>query len=202
MRIDPRYVLAPAFAVGLAGFGIIAACGSDMPSGPQGGPVEGAADTHCGSTSQPTDPASCNERPADAMPADAALWDAAPESDYGATMFNQEGDDDDCKYHVKWTASPIYENYDITFHLTLTRKSDNMPATGAEPYIEALLSDTHGAPPTDQHATETDPGEYDIGPMQFDAPGNWTVRFHMYGNCLDLVDTSPHGHAAFFVKVP
>jgi hypothetical protein len=185
----------------------LASCGNDMPSGPQGGPVNGAADTHCiaadgGVIAQQTSQTACQERPADAAPADANPVDAAPQSDYGPTLFNQSGDDDDCKYHVEWTSSPIYENYDVTFHIVVTTKWGNQPATGAKPYAEILLSDTHGAPPTDQHGTETSPGHYDVGPVQFDAPGNWTVRFHVYSDCLDLVDTSPHGHAAFFVKVP
>ena len=43
-----------------------------------------------------------------AEPADAAAPEpdgGAPTSDYGETLFNAEGDDDDCKYHVKWTAT-------------------------------------------------------------------------------------------------
>ena len=40
------------------------------------------------------------------------------------------------------------------------------------------------------------------GPIQFDMPGRWLIRFHVYHTCLDLVNTSPHGHAAFFLNVP
>ena len=50
-------------------------------------------------------------------------------------------------------------------------------------------------------ATETSPGTYTYGPIRFDASGKWTVRFHLYEDCVDG-DTSPHGHAAFFVTVP
>ena len=193
----------------LAGVVALAAgCGNDMPSGPQGGPVSGAADMHCiaddgGQIAQETDQSMCNARPPDAMPADANLGpDAAEESDYGPTQYNQEGDDDDCKYHMKWTATPIYENYDVTFTLTVTQLVDGSPLTGADPLAEVYLNDTHPAPVTNQTATETSPGVYDIGPIQFDAPGQWTVRFHVYENCLDLLEVSPHGHDAFYVDVP
>ena len=40
------------------------------------------------------------------------------------------------------------------------------------------------------------------GPVQFDAPGQWTVRFHLHDNCSDEPADSPHGHAAFFIGVP
>ena len=49
---------------------------------------------------------------------------------------------------------------------------------------------------------ETSPGTYKIGPIVFDRPGGWVVRFHFFGSCDDYLDTSPHGHAAFFVTVP
>ena len=49
--------------------------------------------------------------------------------------------------------------------------------------------------------TETSPGNYTIGPVKFDAAGNWNVRFHFHDECTDS-EESPHGHVAFFVKVP
>ena len=198
---------------------IIVACSSDMPSGPAGGPVIGAVDMHCivngVMQTQVTNQADCMYRPPpdaavdahvalpDAAPnAPDAAPDAAPESDYGATMYNQEGYDDDCKYKVSWTSTPIYENYDITFTMTATTTVSPAPVTGAAPLIEAFLSDTHPAPATNQVPKETSPGVYTIGPIQFDAPGMWTVRFHLHENCFDLIDDSPHGHAAFYVSVP
>jgi hypothetical protein len=189
----------------LFSFVLITACGNDMPSGPAGGPVAGAEDMHCiatdgGMITQPTSQASCNAVP-DAGPPGTPDADQTT-SDYGATMYNQAGNDDDCKYHVSWTSTPIYENYDVHFTITVTTTVDGLPAQNAGPQAEVFLSDTHGAPPTDQVSSETSPGVYDIGPVRFDLPGKWTVRFHMYGTCKDLVETSPHGHAAFYVNVP
>jgi len=197
MRTDYLRALIIPFALA-GGYVLVQGCGNDGPTGPEGMPVSGAADMHCNGMSQETDQASCQARPPDAAP---NAPDAAEESDYGETLFNQTGDDDDCKYHYSWKSTPIYKNFDIHFTLTLTNLKDGTPATGAAPEIEAFLSETHGAPPTDPHSKETGPGVYDIGPIQFDQPGKWTVRFHVFGSCLDLVETSPHGHAAFFVNV-
>jgi len=193
------------FFLPLAGaVALTAGCGNGTPSGPAGGPVAGAADMHCiasdgGQIAQPTDLSMCNDRPPDAAP---GTPDAAPADEYGPTQYNQEGDDDDCKYHMKWSSTPIYENYDVTFHLTVTKLVDGTPLTGAEPLLEVYLNDVHPAPVTNQQPTETSPGEYDIGPIQFDQPGRWTVRFHVYQTCFDLLDVSPHGHDAFYVDVP
>jgi hypothetical protein len=64
-----------------------------------------------------------------------------------------------------------------------------------------FLTDTHPAQPPGE-ATEAAGGKYTVGPIKFDAPGNWTVRFHFYEECSDVPEDSPHGHAAFFVHVP
>jgi hypothetical protein len=124
----------------------------------------------------------------------------APE--YGATMYGSEGDDDDCKYHVHWSSTPIAENRDITFTVSATKKTDNSPLTGASPLAEVYLNSMHPAPNTNQTAVEGPAGTYKVGPIRFDAPGRWTVRFHFFENCVDLLPTSPHGHAAFYVDVP
>jgi hypothetical protein len=204
MRLDHlRILLVPATLAGAYLFTY--GCGSDQPTGPQGGPVSGAADMHCtaadgGVISQPTSQASCQARP-DAGPP--GTPDADPTaSDFGDPMYGVEGDDDDCKYHMKWSSTPVYRNWDIHFTLTLTNKVDGTPATGADPYIEATLNSTFSAPPTDVKTTETGAGVYDIGPMQFDMPGMWLIRFHVYHTCLDLVEESPHGHGAFYLNVP
>jgi hypothetical protein len=174
-----------------------------------GGPVTGDADMHCvGMPAQPTSQNDCHlTAPADAGPAPA---DAG--SDYGLTMFDSEGDDDDCKYHVKWTATAISEGTNVTFTVVATNKTDGSPLTGTTPttgvgvganvYAEVYLDDTHPAPNTVQSSDETVPGTYAVGPIQFDAPGKWTVRFHFFEDCSDIADDSPHGHAAFYVDVP
>lgn len=165
--------------------------------GPAGGPVTGALDTHCnadgGVRKQPVDPAVCKYRPDGGMAT----------GDYGDTLWNAEGNDDDCKYHVVWSAAtPIYRNTDVTLALTLTTLADGKAATGAEPYIEPFLSDMHAGPGTNQKATEDSPGHYKIGPIRFDEAGKWTIRFHVHGDCYDYAEESPHGHIAFFVNVP
>jgi hypothetical protein len=129
---------------------------------------------------------------------------------YGTTMYGTEGDDDDCKYHVSYTASPICENKGTYFVVTANYLTGaGGPLTGASTFAEVCLSDTHpgpgidGRPPTgQQQVVEGPPGTYTIGPVQFDAPGDWTVRFHFNEFCCDVADDSPHGHAAFHVTVP
>jgi hypothetical protein len=175
---------------------VVAACSSG-PSGPVGGPVAGAADTHCaladgGTRTQPTSQASCVLTPG----GDAGVIN------YGATMFNSEADDDDCKYHLKWSATAIQENSNVTFTAVATNKGIGTPATGANLDLEIFLNPTHPAPNTPVKTTESPPGTYQVGPVQFDAKGEWTVRFHLFETCADTAPDSPHGHVAFFVDVP
>lgn len=200
-------------------------------AGPGGGAVSGPADTHCTVPTKrvvTVDPASC-KAPADAgadaapmtdaMAMDSTATDVMPMDDatsmdgmsmdmdgmsmgeFGATMYGAEGDDDDCKYHVKWSVTPTHVREDETFTLTLTTLADGKPATGAQPDVEVFLDETHPAPGAPPKANETAPGVYSIGPIQFDASGKWTIRFHFYATCDDS-ESSPHGHAAFYVQVP
>lgn len=192
-----------------AGVALVGSCGSGT-SGPVGGDIPGAQDMHCvapdGSIiTQSTSQTDCQFRP----PPDAALPpdapgttgpDAAP--DFGATMYNASGDDDDCKYHVSWTSTPIQEHTNVFFTVKAEVHNSTTPVTGANIFAEVYLSDTHEAPPTNQTAVEMPPGTYKVGPIQFDEPGMWTVRFHLFENCLDYADDSPHGHAAFYLDVP
>jgi hypothetical protein len=179
-------------AAALAFFGCSS---SNSITGPVGGPVAGPQDTHCdlpdgGIMAQVVDLSTCH------LNADAG----AP--DYGATMYNAEANDDDCKYHVSFTATPIQENLGVTFTVTATYLSNGMPATGANTLTETYLNDTHPAPNSGTQTTEQPGGIYQIGPVVFDAPGQWTVRFHLHEECQDATDDSPHGHAAFFIAVP
>jgi hypothetical protein len=216
-----RFVLA---AIPLAA--LVAACSSTTPSpiasdgggsssgdgGPAGGPVSGAADTHCsadGGVTQAVSAASCaadDAGAADAGPDDAGAFTYPP------TMFNAEGDDDDCKYHVKWTATPIRQGTDVTFTVTVTTKDGTpgpmrpLPGEGQNGLYpiraEVYLNDTHPAPNSTQTSQETTPGTYTVGPIRFDASGQWTVRFHFHEQCADTKEDSPHGHAAFLVQLP
>jgi hypothetical protein len=127
--------------------------------------------------------------------------------DYGPTMYGSAADDDDCKYYISWVSTPIKENTDTYFTVTAIRLADGKPATCAGLRPDISLSLTHGAPAPRDPAAEIAPGVYQVGPIRFDAPGNtpghyWTVRFHLYEECNDSREDSPHGHAAFYVSVP
>jgi hypothetical protein len=178
-------------------------CGSDN-NGPTGGPVTGALDTHCKDVDGGVIATVVGECMMGTEPVDAAAPEpdgGAPTSDYGDTLFNGEGDDDDCKYHVKWTATAIRAKSNVTFDVTLTKLADMTPATGAGVRAEIFLTETHPAAPPPA-ATESAGGTYAVGPINFDTAGDWTVRFHFYESCNDAPEDSPHGHAAFFVHVP
>jgi hypothetical protein len=151
--------------------------------------------------------------------------------DYGATMFGPgagdgapqtvEGDDDDCKYHVSWTSGPICRSATIgvKFIVTVTYLQSGLPVTNL-PSTEGILPEafipttldaacdimsTHLSPTSfgDAHLFETSPtsGVYQ-GQIIFDESGEWTLRFHIHEECSDLLDDSPHGHAAFHITVP
>ena len=132
----------------------------------------------------------------------------APTNGYGLTMYGSAGNDDDCKYYLSWIATPIQEKADTFFTVTALRLQDMQPATCAgisadlslDPIDDAAFS-THGVPAPPNPAPEIMPGVYQVGPIRFDKAGTWTVRFHLFEECTDTPD-SPHGHAAFFVKVP
>jgi hypothetical protein len=191
-------------------------------SGP-GAPASGPADEHCkGVTPQEVDGSACGVSSGyDGGPTP----DAGPPGpcgengpDYAATMYGQEGDDDDCKYHVTYTYTPICENDGTYFIVTahyLTR--DGAPLEHACTYAELCYEkgengtgspppnvDERPAPGTDgqQLVVEGPPGTYTIGPVIFDEAGEWTVRFHFNEICCDVLPDSPHGHAAFHINVP
>ena len=120
-----------------------------------GGAVVGPIDTHCGTTAQATSPASC--QPGDAGVGDAAS-DAAsdgpqkheepgphPPEDAGV-LFNQSGSDEECKYDFTWTSTPVAQNENVTFSLTVKSRADKQPALGADPQPEVFLDSTHPAP--------------------------------------------------------
>jgi hypothetical protein len=210
MRALPRVLSAALLlALPLALFAC-SSSSSSTPTGATGGAVAGAADTHCTTptpTAQATNASSCQPPPTgDAGPsevgADAGMDDAMDMPEFGATEYGTEGDDDDCKYHVKWTSTAVRQGQDVTFTVTITNKTDGKATTGAAPDAEVFLSSTHPAPNSGQKASEPTPGTYAVGPIRFDASGRWTVRFHLFETCSDRLEDSPHGHAAFYVDVP
>ncbi|HKE14241.1 MAG TPA: hypothetical protein VKB80_05240 [Kofleriaceae bacterium] len=184
----------------------LAACGGDDDDGgsatcePAGGAVAGDPDTHC-TAAQPTDEAACHPDVPDAGAGEPDAGEDDEGNEFGPTQFGSEGDEDECKYHVSWTSTKICQNADVTFTVTAVTTVDQTGVTGAQPYIEAFLDETHPAPNTDSNFTDNGDGTYTIGPVQFDAPGRWNVRFHFFGDCADG-EESPHGHVAFFVDVP
>ncbi len=189
---------------------IVACTTSSNPgaTGATGGPITGTADTHCTGMPAVTVKASACTASDAGTPADAATGDAAGDAgagdtgdEYGVTMYNAEGDDDQCKYHLKWTATGIAKGSDATFALVVTNKADNTPLKMSPIRVEAFLNTTHPAPNSDQKAPESPTGTYAVGPIKFDASGQWTVRFHFHEECVDGAE-SPHGHGAFFVQVP
>jgi hypothetical protein len=121
-------------------------------------------------------------------------------------VFNgREADDDGCKYRASFQNSCAVVNRPVTLTLSLTRKIDNEPATGAapaNPEIYLASDETHISPSNDITAEEISPGTYEIGPVIFDRPGRWVVRFHYFETCSDVPEDSPHGHVAFNFDVP
>jgi len=136
------------------------------------------------------------------------------DNDYGATMYNNWGSDDDCKYDVEWQSTPICQNVPVYFTVIVTNRSDNTPLLGvqtggsfvpANPRPDVVLDCNHPIPnnpaPRDPSPSVA-PGTYVVGPIVFDQPGKWVFRFHFNEECLDIADDSPHGHAAFYINVP
>jgi hypothetical protein len=130
---------------------------------------------------------------------------------YGATMYGNSGSDDDCKYDVKWTSTPICRGMPVYFTVTATTRADGpsgpagSPLKGANARPDVVLNCSHPIPnspaPADP-SPEIMPGVYQVGPIVFDMPGKWVFRFHFFETCMDFSPESPHGHAAFYINVP
>jgi hypothetical protein len=220
MKIRHLYLLAA-----VSGLLITASCGSDsspsVDTSAVGGPVAGPVDDHCGGKTVAVDPAACNtpeeEGEGGASGDEAGSGEggsdcnATHDAEYGDTLPNSEGDDDDCKYHASWTSTPIRLNEDVT--VTVTTKNlttmaglealddGALPLTRVEVYQPCDPTRRGPAQNSKAQFSETEPGVYTAGPLRFDQPGRWVVRFHFYEQCLDG-EGSPHGHIAFFVDVP
>lgn len=196
-----RRLTFPALSTPLVGLALLASgCGSSS-DGPVGGPASGLADAHCsGVTPIVVNEASCH-------PAGNTGTDPGTTDEEAPVLYNAEGDDDDCKYHVSFTTTPVRLNQNVTFDVAATLlAAPGTPATGADIQIESYVSDNqfHVLPNTGSTTVETPAasGKYAIGPVRFDASGRWVVRFHLYEDCSDLSEDSPHGHVAFYVDVP
>jgi hypothetical protein len=188
-------------------------CGGSSSAAPSGGAVMGAADVHCKNsdgTMKVVQIGACVSTQASAPAADdggsADAGDEAGGGDdpgYGETLYNSEGNDDECKYHASFTVTPVRVNEGVTFTLKVNRLKEGTPATGSQQAeAEVFLTDTHPAPEVGTvKESPAGSGTYVFGPIKFDMSGRWTVRFHLFDNCAESEDT-PHGHIAFYVDVP
>jgi hypothetical protein len=176
-----------------------------------GAAVAGPTDTHCAGKVQTITAAACTTNPDDAratgaVGSDPATADACA---YGPTQANQESDDDECKYHIKWTTTPLCQG-DVTMTVTITQIADGAPAAGIPSglFVESFQpkSPTQACDVARSHPgqnaflQEKAPGVYE-GIVPFDAPGLWTLRFHIRDECDTLSPESPHGHVAYRVDV-
>jgi hypothetical protein len=134
------------------------------------------------------------------------------ETGYGVTNYNKSAADDDCKYDVSWTSTPVCLNGNVYFTVTAKKRagadggasvSDEPPLTGASVDAEVVHSDCMTiAPNSGQTTVEQGNGVYKVGPIKFSKSGKWVVRFHFNACCSDDPVDSPHGHAAFWINVP
>jgi len=190
-------------ALALSGL-LAAGCGSSNQASDAavGGPVSGALDNHCAAvTPIIVSQASCH--PAGSGTDDGSTDEESP------VLYNAAGDDDDCKYHVSFTSTPVRLNQNVAFNVTATLLdpgANGAPATGANIQIESYMADNplQLIPNTGVTTAETPAGSgvYKISPVRFPMSGQWVVRFHLYEDCADLNDDSPHGHIAFLLDVP
>jgi len=205
----------------LSGFLLNVSCSSSdespTPQGPVGGPVSGSEDAHCdGQAPVEVVAAACTapepeEEGAGGAPGESSDCNQTHDAEYGDTLSNSEGNDDDCKYFVSWASTPIRLNEDVTFTVTTQNlttqqplealEDGDLPLTRVEVYQPCDPTRRGPAQNSKAKFTETSPGVYAGGPLRFDQSGRWVVRFHLYEECLDG-EGSPHGHIAFFIDVP
>lgn len=195
-------------ALGGTGVGCSSSAGAPLTydSG-VGGPVTGALDNHCvGVDPIVVSQASCHPAASDAGAAEpdaAAGDDAAAHEPEAPVLYNAEGDDDDCKYHVKFMITAAKQGEDATIAVTVTNLTDGKPVTGAAIEVEAYLAnnDTHLLPNGTKTTEKAGTGVYTFAPVRLDASGRWVFRFHFFHSCSDSAEDSPHGHVAFFIDV-
>jgi len=188
----------------------VACSSSSTPAVVDGGAgiVTGDLDNHCmGVTPVLTSQASCHVTVDAGSGDDGGASDDAGAEEPFTVNFGSVADDDDCKYHVSFTTTPVLVNTNVTFNVTVTKLAENnAPATNADVVLESYVADNmfHVIPNNGTVTTETpaNSGKYVMKPIKFDISGRWVVRFHFYETCDDTVDDSPHGHVAFYYDVP
>jgi hypothetical protein len=180
-----------------------------------------AVGSDAGSSSDDTSDADVPALDASATGDSATAEDAGDDADngecdepgYGVTNYGTSAADDDCKYDVSWTSTPICGN-NANVYFTVTAKqragadggaslSDEPPLLGASVDAEVYADDCATiAMNSGQTTVELGNGAYKVGPIEFSKSGKWIVRFHFNECCSDDPADSPHGHAAFWVMVP
>jgi hypothetical protein len=180
------------------------ACSDDDANGGQciggGGPVAGVNENHCIENGvQVKTPIGMCSPSGEAE----AEGDEGEEEEH-AILFGREADDDDCKYHVSFDNTCVTLNQPVTFTLSLTRLIDGAPGSGTNPAYPEIFFEADGSlsPSNNITATEGPLGTYKIGPVLFNKPGRWVIRFHYFENCSELPPDSPHSHVAFYIDVP
>jgi hypothetical protein len=194
----PRLFLVPALVV--TGALTLVGCGSSSPSGPVGGDVPDAGDQHC-----IVNGAMTMQTVGVCLAVGAGTDGGAPPAvDYGPPMYNNVGYDDDCKYKVSWTSTPIRKNEPVTFTVTVIGLDPAGPISGeGVDEIEAFTTvGVHVNPDHDTTFKSKGAGVYEVAPVTFNESGTWVVRFHIFEDCSDAPADSPHGHAAFYIDVP
>ena len=202
------------FVVGGAALALVG-CGGSSKSGTDGGadmaaslmckgaPVAGAQDMHCysdaGNLFVSVDEAQCT--------VDAGDDSGDGGSDFGDTMYNTTGNDDDCKYSVSYVVSSggICENEDTYFTVTLKNAIAGTPVTGGTANgntfrAEVFLTDTHRPTPRSRRRSTWAAASTRwarIRSMVRSVDGSLPLLRELH-----RTPTSPHGHAAFFVNVP
>jgi hypothetical protein len=193
----------------------------------KGGPVDGPADTHCVADGQ--DIIHPVGECLDSAPGAAGGGGASGASGSGTgghagehvhehdhdhaegseepyeIRFGNESADDECKYDASFLNTCIVVNKPVTFNLTLRNRTTGNPANGAHPDSPEIFlasNPSHISPSNAIKAPEGPLGTYAIGPIVFDVPGRWVVRFHYFEDCSDVPEDSPHGHVSFYIDVP
>jgi hypothetical protein len=151
----------------------------------------------------------------DAGAVDAGDTGLCGETGYGITNYGTSAADDDCKYDVSWTSTPVCLNGNVYFTVTAKKRAgadggsdvgpNELPLAGASVSAEVYSDDCDSIAPNSGQTTTEDPagsGVYKVGPIQFSKSGKWIVRFHFNECCSDDPADSPHGHAAFWINVP
>jgi hypothetical protein len=143
-----RLTFAGVFAIAVAGCGDdTTSGGADLSIAPDmslctGGPVTGAQDMHCyddgGAEFIAVDPAMCT--------VDAGDTSGGP-GDFGDTMYNTLGNDDDCKYAVSYSIpGGICRGGDSFFVVTLKDAIMNKPVVGADHVRPEIFATASMAP--------------------------------------------------------